>query len=112
MDNASQRGWPDDVDGDVFRRLGAHCFDFSKEADIDFNIDFDAWPPSGELLEVLERQCSNVRLYTPDPDEHGYVQVTLRTLLTYDLVIFMQSSLTGMAAPYGGVCESWGVMQN
>ncbi len=30
--------------------------------------------------------------------------------LTYELVMFVQSSVSGLAATYGGVCESWGVM--
>jgi len=41
MGDTPQRVWPGDVDGDVFRRLDAARFDFSKEGDVDFNIDFD-----------------------------------------------------------------------
>lgn len=112
MDNAPQRVWPSDVDGDVFRRLDAARFDFSKEVDIDFNIDFKTWPPSPDLIRSLEKQFANVKVYTPDSDGDGYVQVSLRTLVTYDLVMSMQATLTGLAATDGGVCESWGVLQD
>jgi hypothetical protein len=112
MNNSDQRAWPSDVDGDVFRRLGANEFDFSKEVHIDFNIDFDTWPPSPELMAVLESRFSNVEVYVPDPSGDGYVQITLCALLTYDLVMATQASLTALAAPYGGICESWGVLQD
>jgi hypothetical protein len=112
MHPAPHRTWPDDADGDVFRRMEAHAFDFSQEAEIDFNIDFDAWPPSPALLGALDERFSNVTVHVPGPDDDGYVQITLRTLLTYDLVKSMQRSLTDLAAAYGGVCESWGVLQD
>ena len=112
MDNTSQQVWPGDVDGDVFRRLEEHCFDFKREANIDFNVDFDAWPRSGELLELLRKKFPNVSVYAPDCDGDGYVQATLPAILTYDLVTSMQSFLTSLARPYGGRCESWGVMQD
>jgi len=39
--------WPDDADGGVFRNLAANAFDFSKQYSVDYNVDFDSWPPSG-----------------------------------------------------------------
>ncbi len=36
--------WPNDADGDVFRRLKNSNFDFSKKYTIDFTIDFQFWP--------------------------------------------------------------------
>jgi len=92
--------------------MDAARFDLRKEADIDFNIDFDTWPPSSDLISSLEKQFDSVKVYTPHSDGDGYVQVSLRTLITYDLVMSMQATLTDLAAAYGGVCESWGVLQD
>ena len=37
--------WPETADGDVFRRLQSSQFDFSSLREIDFNVDFEHWPP-------------------------------------------------------------------
>jgi len=90
--------------------MSSHGFDFSSPANIDFNIDFDEWPPSKEFLGHLRSQFSEVFVY--DPDEHGggYVRIVVNALVTYDLVMFVQKSVSEIAAPFGGICESWGVL--
>jgi hypothetical protein len=60
--------WPEDADGDVFRRLRDHGFDFIRRYAIDYNVDFDAWPPSAEAIEWLEREFGHVSLYPPEDD--------------------------------------------
>lgn len=110
MSETSRSRWPSDADGDVFRRMEASGFDFCKETAIDFNIDFDTWPPPTELIETLRTQFPKVEMYSSDATRNGYVLVVVRARLTYELVIFMQNSLTALAASSGGICESWGVM--
>lgn len=110
MSESSRSRWPNDTDGDVLRRLEASGFEFGKETEIDFNIDFDTWPPPVELLGVLKKQFTRVEMYCSSPTANGYVLVVVRARLTYDLVMFMQNSLTEMAASSGGICESWGVL--
>ncbi|WBS05573.1 ribonuclease E inhibitor RraB [Pseudoduganella sp. SL102] len=112
MDIAPQRVWPDDADGDVFRRLDAASFDFEREVDIDFNIDFDTWPPSPELMETLTQRFATVEAYVPGASGEGHVRVVRRAMLSYELAMSMQDSLTKLAAPHGGLCESWGVLQD
>lgn len=85
-------------------------FDFDKAVDIDFNVDFDSWPPSEELVSMLRSQFKLVKVYSPDSSGDGYVQVILNAVPTYELVIFIQKSVSEMAARFGGVCESWGVL--
>lgn len=103
--------WSQDADGDVFRRLAADKFDFDAVHDIDFNIAFVDWPPSPEFLAQLQRQYSDFRVFEKEDKSSGYVQFSIHAKLTYELVMFVQSGVSAMAAPYGGVCESWGVMQ-
>lgn len=110
MSDSTNSRWPNDADGDVLRRMVASGFDFSNETEIDFNIDFDSWPPPIELLEALRKQFAKVEMYSPRQTGSGYVLVVVQDRLTYDLVMFMQRSLTELAASSGGICESWGVL--
>lgn len=103
--------WPADADGDVFRRLQADDFDFSAEYEIDFNVDFTDWPPEPAALTWLRSKYSRVKTYEPEENFNGYVQFMIRSKLTYALVIETQAEATAGTSQYGGVCESWGVMQ-
>ena len=101
--------WPDDADGDVFRRLAANGFDFATECNIDFNIDLQSWPPSDPLLEQLRQRYSKVEVVDPDGEYSGYVTFALKAKLSYELVISTQRAASEIAQPFGGSCESWGV---
>ena len=111
MNNTRSGQWPDDADGDVLRRMAADEFNFDEPTDIDFNVDFEQWPPSDKFIEMLRAQFPRVTIYQPDAHGCGYVQIVITEAVTYDLVISMQASVSEMAAQFGGVCESWGVMQ-
>lgn len=104
--------WPDDVDGDVLRQMEEGGFDFSVATDIDFNIDFETWPPSVQFMTELAAHYPDAEVVDPDGDDDddgdGYVRVVVRDFLTYELVMRVQEQLSALAAPYGGVCESWG----
>ncbi|MGW8394697.1 ribonuclease E inhibitor RraB [Pseudoduganella sp. HUAS MS19] len=105
-----EQDWPADADGDVFRRMHADGFDFATPASIDFNVDFDDWPPSGELISALAQRYAQVEVHEPD-EYRGYVSFVVTAKVSYELVMSVQRSVSELAAPYGGVCESWGVMQ-
>ena len=111
MKNTPHSNWPKDADGDVFRRLEASGFNFELAHNIDFNIDFETWPPSPDFINTLQNQYPNVEMFEPDNSGSGYVLFVIKSKLTYELVMFIQHSVTELAAPYGGVCESWGVLQ-
>lgn len=109
--------WPNDADGDVFRRLEEKNFDFDSTVQVDFNIDFDHWPLSKEEQEFVKGLYPNSELIDPDEedieagDDMGYVQFQVVGKLTYELVIEVQGAVTNQMRQIGGVCESWGVMQ-
>ncbi len=102
--------WPEDDDGDVMRTLEESRFDFTKEHEIDFNVEFFGWPPS---QEAQDRLLSFGKLELVGPDDHGpgYVEIQVRAKLTYELVTSMQRRVSNAMAPYGGICETWGVFQ-
>ena len=103
--------WPNDADGDVFRRLAEHGFDFSKSHTIDFNVDFDGWPPSPKAVELLRSTYGDIKLYEPDDLGNGYALFNIYGPVTYETVTAVQRRVTTAMQPFGGRCESWGVLQ-
>ncbi len=92
------------------RRLESSAFDFSTDHEIDFNVDFFEWPPSKDALDRL-RPFGKFGLCAPTEEFPGYVQIKLKAKVTYETVTSMQRRVSNAMAPYGGICESWGVMQ-
>lgn len=108
--NTTKQEWPDDADGAVLRGLKEKGFDFTKPYTVDFNIDFDKWPPCTEAIDAIRVAYPNAKIY--DKDGEGYVLFKADNFLTYDFVIQTQSEATELVAQYGGKCESWGVLHN
>ncbi len=102
--------WPDTADGDVFRRLKEHKFDFKANYDIDFDIDFNEWPPQKEAIELIDSKYPNLQVFKPDEECEGYLSIRINTKLDYDFVIQMQNELTRLMQPYKGWCNAWGVL--
>lgn len=98
--------WPHDADGDVMRRLQADGFDFAREAEIDFNIDFEDWPPSDAAISAVQAAFPTARVHTPG----DYIQLQLVARITYPFVMDMQDRLTRLTTQWGGRCDSWGVL--
>lgn len=104
--------WPDDADGDVFRRLAEHGFDFSKQYCVDYNVDFEVWPPAQAAIEHLESMYGPITLHDPSGRSGGYIQFNILGRLTYEEVTSIQRKVSAAMKPYGGICESWGVLQD
>jgi hypothetical protein len=102
--------WPDDADGDVMRRLRAGGFDFGKPELIDFNVDFESWPPDQRALNAISQAFPDATISLEATN--GYVLVQLRRTVSYELVTSVQDQLSSLTASYGGQCDSWGVMHN
>lgn len=103
--------WPNDADGDVFRRLQEDGFDFSSEHIIDFNVDFAEWPPSDLALRELQQRYPGARVISPENESGGYVLVQLYAVITYQFVTQVQSNISGAMKRYNGYCNSWGILQ-
>lgn len=109
--------WPSDADGDVLRRLEENGFNFDREVEIDFNIDFNHWPLTNDEVEQIQGLYPKAAFYDPDEEDIeegnliGYVQFKVKAKVTYDLVINTQERVTEQMKQYGGWCESWGLMQ-
>lgn len=102
--------WPNDADGDVLRSLQESGFDFSKPCLIDFNVDFEQWPPPPEAIRLLSREYPSTKVYEPQGEDRGYVLLQIYERLTYDLVVQTQAYVSEVMAPFNGECASWGVL--
>jgi len=102
--------WPNDADGDVFRRLQSAGFDFSKSWSVEYNVDFETWPPASAALQLLESMQGSLRHYPPDEHGAGYVRFHIVGPVTYEGVTSVQRQVSRAMEPFGGVCESWGIM--
>jgi hypothetical protein len=101
--------WPNDADGEVFRRLYESGFDFSRAWTVDYNVDFIDWPPPEEALNALRKSFGELTLYEPDEHGAGYVLFQIEGNVKYETVIAVQKRATQLTEPFGGTCESWGV---
>lgn len=104
--------WPEDADGDVLRHLQDHGFDFTRHYAVDYNVDFDTWPPSAKATDWLEREFGRVSLYPPEDDFGGYAQFQVLGLVTYEGIISIQRRVSAAMEAFGGTCESWGVLRD
>lgn len=104
--------WPSDADGDVFRRLERSGIDFSKPIVIDFNVDFEVWPPKEEAVALIRRSYPNATVHEPCGEDQGYVRFQVHAPVSYDLVMWVQREISNLLAEFGGRCESWGVLQD
>jgi len=105
--------WPNDADGDVLRRMQESGFDFARAVD----IDFDHWPLSDDEKKLVTDLYPDSDFIDPDAEDidegidTGFVLFQIRGKVTYELVINTQKSVTRQMEKIGGLCESWGVMQ-
>jgi len=99
--------WPQDADGDVMRRLSAAGFAFDTPTSIDFNVDFDEWPPDELALAAISNAFPDASI----TQEDDYVSVQITSLVSYEVVTSVQERLSALTANYRGRCDSWGLMQ-
>ena len=103
--------WPNGADGDVFRRFLANGFNFSATYSVDYNIDFDSWPPPALAISKLESMYGSVTVHPPEDGLDGYAEFHVCGPVTYEGVTSVQRNASAAMEPFGGVCDSWGVMQ-
>ncbi len=93
------------------RRLASDAaFDFSKPYKIDFNIDFEDWPPSTGALTAIRKRYPDSTVYAPDADSPGYVLFQVSARISYELIVRIQREMSEAMKPFGGICRSWGVL--
>lgn len=105
--------WPKNKDSDLLKRLASDGINLTQPHMVEFNIDFDHWPPSDEVFSLLKTKYTNVKLFEPgsnDELQEGYISVRVRSSISYEFVTNMQRELTEAVAAHGGYCNSWAVL--
>jgi hypothetical protein len=87
-------------------------FDFAQPHLIDFNVDFEGWPPMTEAVALIKRWYPNTVVHEPRGKGRGYVRFRVHAPVSYNLVMKVQREVSNLMADFGGRCESWGVMQD
>ncbi len=110
--NGTLLSWPADADGDVFRRLQVQGFNFAVQHAIDFEVEFNPWPPPATALNLLLARHPKLEVIEPELGASGYVAFQVFGNVSYELVTSVQRSTSSLVAQFGGACESWGVLSS
>jgi hypothetical protein len=109
--------YPDDANGDVFRRLEEHDFDFSVEHVVDFFAVFATEAEADQIarLYLADHQAGDklVNIETK-PSPEGGMELTLskKMIVTYEEVSRFEQTLAERVARVDGYLDGWGVMQD
>lgn len=107
--------FPDDENGDVFRRMEASCFNFS----IPHNVDFFAVLPNMEEADAVAKQFIAghdagepiVSVETCPGEKGAELTIVKAMLVTYENVTQFEKLLARRVARHDGYVDGWGVMQ-
>ncbi|MEX2212768.1 MAG: ribonuclease E inhibitor RraB [Phycisphaeraceae bacterium] len=107
--------YPDDANGDVFRRLEAHAFDFSIEHVVDFHAVFAT---EGEADHIAMLYVADLKAgeklanIETKPFDRGGMELTIskRMLVTYEDVTAFEIKLAERVSLVEGYLDGWGVL--
>jgi hypothetical protein len=100
--------FPDDVDGDVLRRMALSGFDFEIKHDVDFVVEFYDWPISNLTTDRITKYFVRHEIID-HKNGTGEISGVINSLVTYEFVINIQKELSAIAESDNGICEVWGV---
>ena len=107
--------YPDDVNGDVFRRMEGHGFDFSKEHVVDFHAVMATEEEADQiaLMYVADDKTGDelVNIETkPHPKGGMEVFLSKKMIVTYEAVTKFESILAERVSNLNGYLDGWGVL--
>ena len=108
--------FPQDANADVFRRMQAAGFDFSKPHDVEF---FAVFRTEADADFVVRQYLADhkaghllVNIETRPASEGGMELLLVKTMmLTYDNVTLFEHLLEERVSAHDGYLDGWGVMQ-
>lgn len=108
--------FPDDANGDVFRRMQQHGFDFAVEHVVDFHAVFATEAEADQIARMYVAdhkagdKLSNIET---KPYEKGGMELILskRMHVTYENVTSFESKLAARVSQVDGYLDGWGVGQ-
>ncbi len=108
--------YPKDVNGDVFRRMEAHGFDFSMEHVVDFHAVMATEEEADQIArQYLADHKAGDRLTNietkPHPKGGMEVHLAKKMLVTYETVTRFEGTLGERVSKLNGYLAGWGVLQ-
>ena len=108
--------YPDDVNGDVFRRMRAANFDFTEPHDVEFFAVFSTEEGADSVaMEYAADHKAGDHLVNIEtrPAESGGMELELvkRMILTHEAVTEFEQRLAARVAKHDGYLDGWGVVQ-
>ena len=115
MNTRKKMKYPDDVNGDVFRRLEEDDFDFSLEYPVDF---FAVYETELEADIVAKQYASDWKVgekfknIETRPGENGGMELELVPIMqvTYENISKFEAKLAERTAKVNGYLDGWGVL--
>jgi hypothetical protein len=108
--------YPNNENGDVFRRMEAHNFDFSKKHVVDFHAVLsteDAASQIGRMYLADHHSGDKFVNIETKPHQIGGMELLLskEMLVTYDAISEFEKELAARVAKFEGYLDGWGVLQ-
>ena len=108
--------YPDTLNGDVFRRLEQHHFDFTKEYTVDFHAVF-ATEEEADIIAKMYlsdlRAGHKISNIETKPHEAGGMCLDLAVdmIVSYASITDFEDKLANRVATVEGYLDGWGVLQ-
>jgi len=108
--------YPDDLNGDVFRRMEESGFDFSSEHVVDFHAVFATEEDADRIARMYVADAKAGEKLTnieTRPYPEGGMELTLskKMLVTYSAVCEFESKFQQRVSQVEGYLDGWGVLQ-
>lgn len=103
--------WPLDADGDMLRILAERDFDFDTAHNIEFYVEFDAWPLTQKQQTEISSILPQASYVEPNEEDElpGHVLIIVNSKVTHEFVAAEQKRLSNIVSNIGGFCNSWAV---
>jgi hypothetical protein len=108
--------YPDDANGDVFRRMESSGFDFTTPHVVDFHAVFATEAMADQIARMYladHKAGEKLTNIETKPFPQGGMELTLskRMLVSYEAVTAFESTLAERVALVDGYLDGWGVLQ-
>ena len=108
--------YPDDVNGDVFRRLEKSDFDFSKDHSVEFFAVFATEEEADKIARMYVNDHENdfiLKNIETRPYEKGGMELELVALMkiTYRSIVDFENKFQERVATVEGYLDGWGIWQ-
>ena len=107
--------YPNDSDGQALQGVANDGNDMTRPMDVDFPVVFADKSTAERFAAIAQKRGFETRLWQHEAEEDDTdwdVVCVKRMILTYELVLAVQSELNELSGPMGGYSDGWGTFGN